>query len=214
MRAAQPTPESLPSPARPSLCAAPGSVWPCPTCGARNMEEAGNLCRADWVCSADEQRMLEWEREHFTPNKGYTTSRPYIDGGAFGAQTRSWQKFTPIGTTPATPKNTPPVDTSRLRRPAVCISGHANSTRNSFNARGLCTPTPLNQHRKILHPLTRALRLRAIRHARLLCFAVPMRRSSHWPSTSRCRSRCHTAPVITPPWPSISSQTRTSTGRL
>jgi len=72
------------------------------------MEEAGNLCRADWVCSADEQRMLEWEREHFTPNKGYTTSRPYIDGGAFGAQTSSWQKFTPIGTTPATPKNTPP----------------------------------------------------------------------------------------------------------
>ena len=46
----------------------PCSVWPCPTCGAANMEDAGNKCKADWVCAADDQRQLDYEREQSTPN--------------------------------------------------------------------------------------------------------------------------------------------------
>src|ERR1035437_9015750 len=53
---------------------------------------------------------------------------------------------------------TPPRSKSRPT-PAVCISRDADSTRNSFNARGLCAKTPLNQHRKLLHPLAWPLRL-------------------------------------------------------
>jgi len=45
------------------------SVWPCPTCGAKDWEDAGNKCRADWVCSADDQRQLDYEREHSTLNE-------------------------------------------------------------------------------------------------------------------------------------------------
>jgi hypothetical protein len=32
------------------------------------MEDAGNKCKADWVCSADEQRQIDYEREQSTPN--------------------------------------------------------------------------------------------------------------------------------------------------
>ena len=44
------------------------SVWPCPTCGAVDWEDAGNKCKADWVCAADDQRQLDYEREQSTPN--------------------------------------------------------------------------------------------------------------------------------------------------
>jgi hypothetical protein len=47
-----------------------------------------------------------------------------------------------------TPKYRPrlgAVDTSRFSRPAVCISRRVDSTRNSFNARGLCAPSPPRQ---------------------------------------------------------------------
>ncbi len=44
------------------------SVWPCPTCGAVDMEDAGNKCKADWVCAADDQRQRDYEREQSTPN--------------------------------------------------------------------------------------------------------------------------------------------------
>ena len=44
------------------------SVWPCPTCGAVDMEDAGNKCRADWVCAADDQRQIDYEREQSAPN--------------------------------------------------------------------------------------------------------------------------------------------------
>ena len=49
---------------------APCSVWPCPTCGAVNMDDAGNKCLADWVCAADDQRQIDYEREQSTPNAG------------------------------------------------------------------------------------------------------------------------------------------------
>jgi len=45
------------------------SVWPCPTCGAVDMEDAGNKCKADWVCAADDQRQIDYEREQSTPNE-------------------------------------------------------------------------------------------------------------------------------------------------
>ena len=66
----------------------------------------------------------------------------------------------PLGQHPNYPP--PPhrlADTDRFSSAAVCISGHANSSCNSFNARGLCAPAPLDQHRKILHPLACPLRL-------------------------------------------------------
>jgi hypothetical protein len=44
------------------------SVWPCPTCGAKDWEDAGNKCRGEWVCSADDQRQIDCEREQSTPN--------------------------------------------------------------------------------------------------------------------------------------------------
>ena len=44
------------------------SVWPCPTCGAVNMEDAGNKCRGEWVCAADDQRQIDYERAQSTPN--------------------------------------------------------------------------------------------------------------------------------------------------
>jgi hypothetical protein len=47
------------------------SVWPCPTCGAVDWEDAGNKCRADWVCAADDQRQIDYERE-----QGATPSAP------------------------------------------------------------------------------------------------------------------------------------------
>jgi len=43
-------------------------IWPCPTCGAVDMTDAGNKCRADWVCSADDQRQHDYERDQSTPN--------------------------------------------------------------------------------------------------------------------------------------------------
>jgi hypothetical protein len=42
------------------------SVWPCPTCGAVDWEDAGNKCQGSWVCSADDQRQLDYEREQST----------------------------------------------------------------------------------------------------------------------------------------------------
>ena len=47
---------------------APCSVWPCPTCGAVNVNDAGNKCQADWVCSADDQRQIDNEREQSASN--------------------------------------------------------------------------------------------------------------------------------------------------
>src|ERR1039458_7242594 len=63
--------------------------------------------------------------------------------------------------------NTPKKPTPPPARPAQVASpyqpfvyrGHANSSRNSFNARGLWAPAPLDQHRRILHPLACPLRL-------------------------------------------------------
>ena len=33
-----------------------------------DMEDAGNKCKADWVCAADDQRQQDYEREQSTPN--------------------------------------------------------------------------------------------------------------------------------------------------
>ena len=96
------------------------------------------------------------------PNCDYTTGRPYIEACEFATQTLSYKQVTSIGTSRSTPELSPPhhlADTDRFSSAAVCISGHANSSRNSFNARGLCAPAPLDQHRKILHPLACPLRL-------------------------------------------------------
>jgi len=45
------------------------SVWPCPTCGAVDWEDAGNKCLADWVCAADDQRQIDYEREVLTETR-------------------------------------------------------------------------------------------------------------------------------------------------
>src|ERR1035437_2427368 len=92
-------------------------------------------------------------------NYGYTTDGPYIEADKFGTQTLSYQQITSIRTTPSTASQTPCPRSKSRPTPAVCISRYADSTRNSFNARGLCAKTPLNQHRKILHPLAWPLRL-------------------------------------------------------
>jgi hypothetical protein len=39
-----------------------GSVWPCVSCGAKNWEEAGNLCKSETVCAADAERQIEYEK--------------------------------------------------------------------------------------------------------------------------------------------------------
>lgn len=39
-------------------------IWPCITCGARNMTEAADKCRGGWCCSADDQRMADEENKN------------------------------------------------------------------------------------------------------------------------------------------------------
>lgn len=55
-------------------------VWPCPTCGAVGMEDAGDKCKADCVCSAEDQRQLDYEREQSTPNALADLRRKENDG--------------------------------------------------------------------------------------------------------------------------------------
>ena len=38
-------------------------IWPCPTCGAKDNQDAANLCTADTVCSADDERAKEEARK-------------------------------------------------------------------------------------------------------------------------------------------------------
>jgi hypothetical protein len=46
------------------------AIWPCPTCGAVDMADAGNKCRADWVCAADDQRQADYEAEQAAKGGG------------------------------------------------------------------------------------------------------------------------------------------------
>jgi hypothetical protein len=45
-------------------------VWPCPTCGATDFEDAGNKCKADPdVCAADDQREMDAETAMRLPKR-------------------------------------------------------------------------------------------------------------------------------------------------
>jgi hypothetical protein len=46
----------------PPLPGPTGSVWPCASCGAKNWQEAGNLCKAEAVCAADAERQIQYEK--------------------------------------------------------------------------------------------------------------------------------------------------------
>ncbi len=50
-------------------------IWPCPTCGAKNWGESGNLCKAESVCAADDQRIADHEREHAGKDEGHTSCK-------------------------------------------------------------------------------------------------------------------------------------------